>query len=88
MSLKSHFLKNKERIMLLARNRRKEFRKARFNFSRTSFMIGLGSVLGIGGNYFHQSYSIANSQSDKQALRDDWEDVGKDLWKVIDRSQK
>jgi len=46
----------------------------------SSFLIGMGSVLDISGNYF--SYDPPH-KSDERAIQSDWEEIGRDFWTVM-----
>ena len=47
---------------------------------RANFMSGMGSCLGIGGNYYQHYLSPSYRFSDYFALRSDWKAVGQDLY--------
>lgn len=50
-----------------------------FLFSTPSFLIGLGSVLNISGNYFEFNESSSDQEADKRALSCDFKMIGQDL---------
>lgn len=50
-----------------------------FLFSRTSFLVGAGSVFNLAGNYFSFGYATSGSEADTKALASDWNVVGLDL---------
>ena len=45
----------------------------------SSFIIGMGSIFNIPGDYFDYSYSRNNIEADNEALKRDWETIGKDI---------
>jgi len=48
-----------------------------FLFPQNSFLIGMGSALNLGGNYFYYNTSRTTHGADARALSSDWEVVGK-----------
>lgn len=48
-------------------------------FVMPSFVIGMGSILNISGNYYSFKYSESSEQADTQALESDWGMVGQDI---------
>jgi len=52
-----------------------------YSFSRTSFILGMGSVLNIAGYSYVCKSSVL---SDIRAIKSDWEIVGKDISSVIE----
>jgi len=50
-----------------------------FLTSSGSFLIGMGSVLNIGGNYFNYNSSSSPEEADIKALQMDWNMVGQDI---------
>ncbi len=48
-------------------------------FPRTNFVVGMGSVLNVAGNYFKFNYSESDVEADVKALESDWGAVGKDI---------
>lgn len=60
-------------------NNKKVKYKLRFQFPKNNFLIGLGSVLNIGGLYFENNYAKSGRLSDLKALSSDWENIGKDF---------
>jgi hypothetical protein len=50
-----------------------------FLFSSPSFLVGAGSVLNIGGNYFEFNYSSHSEDSDWKAILADWSIIGEDI---------
>jgi len=43
------------------------------------FIVGMGSVFNLGGNYFDYNYSRSPEAADFKAIKRDWELVGHDL---------
>ncbi len=50
-----------------------------FLFPRPSFLIGLGSILNISGNYFDFNYSSSDYEADYKSILSDWGVVGEDI---------
>nr|WP_322622984.1 hypothetical protein [uncultured Flavobacterium sp.] len=50
-----------------------------FLFPKMSFVIGLGSVLNLAGNYFEFNTSKTAEEADFKALKSDWNNVGNDI---------
>jgi hypothetical protein len=48
-------------------------------FVMPSFVMGMGSVLNISGNYYSFNYSESGEQADAQALESDWGMIGQDI---------
>ena len=48
-------------------------------FSKTGFMIGLGSVINLAGNYYLFNGSKTAAEADRRALASDWAMVAEDL---------
>lgn len=67
---------------------RKRYFCTDFLFAKTSFLIGMGSVYNIAGNYFDFNRSNTETEADLNALRADWELVAKDLENAITSSYK
>jgi hypothetical protein len=57
--------------------------KTDFLFSTTSFIIGLGSFINIGGNYFDYNTSKNYLESDRIAISMDWKIIGNDIRNII-----
>lgn len=55
------------------------FFRTDFLFPRNSFFIGLGSIMGIAGNYFEFNSSNSEIEADRKAMLSDWGVVGKDM---------
>ncbi|QES93108.1 hypothetical protein F0358_10520 [Empedobacter brevis] len=49
---------------------------------KKSFLIGLGSILSLGGNYFSYKTSRSGIEADTEAIHNDWRMVGKDIMDV------
>lgn len=56
--------------------------KTDFLFPTPSFLIGMGSVFNIAGNYYKFNYSNSNKEADSKAIFSDWKIVGQDLKKA------
>ena len=52
-------------------------------YSPSSFLIGMGSILNIVGSYFDYNYSKLEMETDNEALKRDWETIGKDINKSL-----
>lgn len=50
-----------------------------FLFPKSGFLIGMGSVLNVGGNYFRFNYSESDIAADTNAIENDWGVIGQDL---------
>lgn len=59
-------------------NKRRSY-KTDFLLPKNNFLVGLGSVLNIAGNYFDYSYSKSEKQADFKAIQSDWKNIGDDL---------
>jgi hypothetical protein len=59
--------------------------KTNFLFPRCTFIDGLGSVLNLDGNYYEFNGSKSEADADRKALISDWENVGDDIRKAIDK---
>ncbi len=53
--------------------------KTDFLTATSTFVIGLGSVLNLGGNQFSYNRSATPEEADRMALENDWEVVGQDI---------
>ena len=53
--------------------------KTDFLFSSPSFLIGMGSIFNIAGNYFKYNLSETGRIADLRALKSDWYTIGKDF---------
>jgi hypothetical protein len=53
--------------------------KTDFLVPASSFLVGVGSLLNIAGNYFEYNHSSTTSQADLRALSSDWAIVGQDI---------
>jgi hypothetical protein len=45
----------------------------------SSFLVGMGSVINIGGNYFEYNTSEGNWEADRKAIFMDWKMIGNDI---------
>lgn len=61
-------------------------RKTNRIFSRTSAIIGMGSLLNISGNYFDINYSTSDNDADIKAVESDWYMIGKDIEDAINKT--
>jgi len=59
--------------------------KTNFLVPSTSFLIGMGSIMNIQGNYFDFNYSDTLEEADGKAIENDWGVVGNDLRKAINK---
>lgn len=50
-----------------------------FLFTRPNFLVGVGSVLNIAGNYFDFKYSSSDKEADTKAILSDWGVIGEDI---------
>ena len=48
-------------------------------FSRSNFLIGAGSIMGLMGNYYEFNFPKNSRIADAKAIRSDWRAVGDDL---------
>ena len=53
--------------------------KSSFLFPKTNFLVGMGSVFNVQGQYFTFNYSHSGAIADLKALESDWGVVGQDL---------
>lgn len=53
-----------------------------------SFVIGMGSVFNLAGNYFDFNYSSSPEEADEIAIASDWHIVGEDIKQAISESEK
>lgn len=57
-----------------------------FLFSMPSFLVGVGSVMNIAGNYF--DFSSSDNDADTKAILSDWGVVGQDILQAIEELEK
>ena len=62
--------------------------KTDFLTSTSSFTIGMGSVLNVGGNYFPYHTSANAAEADWMAMARDWAAVGQDIRVELDRLKR
>jgi hypothetical protein len=55
-----------------------------FLFPKSTFVIGMGSVLNIGGNYFEFNSSKNELEADMFAIKNAWECVGNEIRQAKD----
>jgi len=60
--------------------------KTDFLTPSSGFLVGAGSVLNIGGNYFFYNYSSTPQEADGRAIRCDWHVVGQDITRAMRQS--
>lgn len=53
-----------------------------------SFVIGMGSVFNLPGNYFEYNYSHTPEEADKIAIASDWQIIGEDIKQAISGYEK
>ncbi len=53
--------------------------KTDFLTAASTFVIGMGSVLNIGGNHFAYNKATTPEEADRIALESDWAMVGQDI---------
>ena len=58
-----------------------------FLTASSGFMTGMGSAIGIAGNFYGFNYSKSSIEADKKALRSDWLMVGQDLAGAIRKAE-
>ena len=58
-----------------------------FLCARPSFAEGVGRILDFGGNLDQYNQSITPAQADYLALRGDWQLVGMDLARILDKER-
>ncbi len=54
---------------------------------RKSFLIGIGSILSLNGNYYSYKTSKSGIEADMEALSNDWKMVGKDIFDANNKLQ-
>jgi hypothetical protein len=59
--------------------------KTDFLVPASSFLIGIGSLLNLSGNYFDYNQSRTTAQADQRALSNDWAMVGQDIRRAMDQ---
>jgi hypothetical protein len=57
-------------------------------FAKPSFLIGMGSVFNIGGNYFSFNNSYNDSEADAKAMQSDWGVVGLDIESAVENLKR
>ena len=57
-----------------------------FLFASNSFLIGMGSCVNVGGNYFNYNSSQSPERADAAAIRSDWNVVGNDIRSAFSRA--
>ncbi|MDH4162924.1 MAG: hypothetical protein OEW15_09590 [Nitrospirota bacterium] len=58
---------------------KKKAYKSDYIFVTPSFLMGMGSVLNIAGNYFSISQAVTPEDADYRAIESDWGIVGRDI---------
>ena len=56
-----------------------------FLFPKTSFIVGMGSIFNIQGNYFLFNTSDSPEEADAKAIESDWGVTGQDIEEVIEK---
>ena len=56
-----------------------------FLFVNPSFLMGIGSVLNIAGNYYSFNYAASDIAADRKAIEADWGVVGQDIVESADK---
>ena len=64
--------------------KRKRYRTD-FLVPKTSFLVGLGSIFNISGNYFDFNTSESGAEADSKAIESDWAMIGQDINNVLDK---
>ncbi len=62
--------------------------QTQFLAATSTFMIGMGSVLNIAGNYFQYNFSSTPEEADRLALENDWAVVGQDIRAELERMKR
>jgi hypothetical protein len=68
-------------------DKKKKYRSD-FLFPNSTFLIGMGSVFNIAGNYFEYNYSNSEEEADINALKSDWGIIGQDMFAVMNCTSK
>lgn len=55
-------------------------------YSTPSFLVGMGSVLNVAGNYYDFKYFDTPFQSDSNSIAHDWQVVGKNMRKALEET--
>lgn len=63
---------------------RKNYYRSDFLFSKSSFLIGAGSILSIFSTYFTFNESESDKAADQMALESDFGTIGNDITKVLE----
>ena len=63
----------------LTKNRKIKHRQSSRLYASPDFIIGLGSIFNIAGNYFDYNYSKTGAEADRKAIKRDWEMLGHDF---------
>jgi hypothetical protein len=59
--------------------------KTDFLTATSTFVIGMGSVLNLGGNHFSYNGSASPEEADQVAIASDWAIIGQDVRAGIER---
>jgi hypothetical protein len=62
--------------------------KTDFLFPKTSFVVGIGSIFNVFGNYYKFNTSKTSVEADFKAIESDWGVVGQDIEKAIKNVKK
>lgn len=58
-----------------------------FLTATSGFVTGMGSAVGLAGNFYGFNYSKTPTEADVRALRADWVMVGRDLADVMKKAE-
>ena len=62
-----------------------KIRKTDFLLPNNNFVRGWGSVLNLLGSYFEYNYSNSSKEADLKALESDWQNIGEDIRKSVEK---
>jgi hypothetical protein len=62
--------------------------KTDFLVSAGSFIIGAGTIMNLGGSYFHYNISPTGEEADMRAIYGDWRVIGQEMEKVAATESK
>lgn len=63
--------------------RKYKYKQSSRLFASSNFVIGIGSIFNITGNYFEFNYSKTGFEADNKAIKRDWEIIGQELNNAI-----
>lgn len=70
------------------KNKKTHIRQSSRLYANSNFVIGMGSIFNIVGEYFNYNYSKSGAEADNKAIKRDWEIVGEDLSNSISILEK